>query len=151
MGKGTIKQGFVSENLGLKIRSIRLKQGLTISELAQLSGVSSSYINRLENGERKNISVYILKKLSFCLSVPLQELLALEEQDLVISYPDIIALLIDNDFTIDGQLVSRDLKESMIDLLKFINEAQWDNEFRNQEIFELLELVDEYKRKIALL
>lgn len=47
-----------------KLRNLRKKQGFTIREVADRSGVSPSYISQLENGQRGVPSPEVLHKLS---------------------------------------------------------------------------------------
>lgn len=42
-----------SERMKLKLKSLRLDRGLTIDQLADLSGISRGYISLLENGRRQ--------------------------------------------------------------------------------------------------
>ena len=39
-------------HLGLGIKRIRMVSGITIAELSRKSGLSSSYLERIENGEQ---------------------------------------------------------------------------------------------------
>ena len=49
-------------DVGVKIKTLRLQQGLTQAELAQRSGTSKHYISRLENN-RSDIELLTLKKI----------------------------------------------------------------------------------------
>jgi len=62
-----------------RIRLIRKDAGLTIEELAEKAGLSVSYTNRLENGER-NLSVKNMNLLAHALNVQPQELLAQKQE-----------------------------------------------------------------------
>jgi len=59
--------------LGDKIRLIREKKNLTMTELAQLAGISVSYLSEIERG---NVypALHTLKALSVCLDTPLTAL-----------------------------------------------------------------------------
>lgn len=57
-----------------RIREIRKEQGLTIEELAERSGLSVSYVGRLENGER-NLSVKNMNLFAHALNVSPPDLL----------------------------------------------------------------------------
>ena len=58
--------------LGLKIS--RIKKGLTQKQLAELVGVSSSTINRIETGKQV-LKLDMLSKLAEVLEIPVNELL----------------------------------------------------------------------------
>ena len=47
-----------------KIKTIRLKKRLTITDLSRKSGLSRAYISLLENGIRKNPSHEVMEKIA---------------------------------------------------------------------------------------
>jgi len=49
----------IIENIGLLLKTERLKSGLTTKQLAKKSGVSEKYITKLEN-EKSNIELFII-------------------------------------------------------------------------------------------
>ena len=57
-----------------KIREARIAQGLTQAQLAQVAGISRSFLAQLEN-DYKNPSVQTLIKLSNALNVVVSDLL----------------------------------------------------------------------------
>ncbi|KUK10668.1 MAG: Transcriptional regulator, XRE family [Clostridia bacterium 41_269] len=61
-------------NLGTKLRLIRNKKGLTLTELAQKLEISSSYLSEIERGNVKP-SIKTLKKISEVLDIPLGKIL----------------------------------------------------------------------------
>lgn len=64
--------------LKLYIREIREKKGLSQNKLSQLSGVSSSHIGYLENGEREP-TISVLCKIAKALNVDIKELFKYED------------------------------------------------------------------------
>ena len=60
-----------------RLREIRDDQGLTIEEVAELTGLSVSYVSRLENGER-NLSVKNMNLFAHALKVDKRDLLHAE-------------------------------------------------------------------------
>lgn len=52
MEKGDKKKDYGNEALGMRVRELRQKKGLTHQELADLIGTSRGFITKLENGER---------------------------------------------------------------------------------------------------
>ena len=54
-----------------QLKDIRLKVGLTQKELAERSGISYSYISKLESGENSNPTHEVLSTLGEALGVPL--------------------------------------------------------------------------------
>ena len=65
-----------SQNLGRIIKQQRLLSGLTLRELADSSGVSSSHIGRIERGERFP-SAHVLRRIARHLGFEESELFAL--------------------------------------------------------------------------
>jgi len=63
-------------NLGIKLRERRKQEGLTLTELAELTGVDTSYLGRIETGKRFP-SALILRKLAVPLEYSEAELLKL--------------------------------------------------------------------------
>ncbi|RWZ58941.1 helix-turn-helix domain-containing protein [Halobacillus fulvus] len=62
--------------LGDRMKVIRLKRGYSISELAQLSNVSKSYVSEIEKGAQTNPSLNVLQRLAVTLDVPVDHLVA---------------------------------------------------------------------------
>ncbi len=55
------------------IRKIRREKGMTVEELAELSGLSKVYLYHLENGTRKNPSYEVMKKISIGLARTIED------------------------------------------------------------------------------
>lgn len=62
------------EKLGLKIRELRKKQGLSQEEFAYRANIDRSYVGQIERGER-NIAFLNLLKIARALEVTLSELM----------------------------------------------------------------------------
>jgi SOS-response transcriptional repressors (RecA-mediated autopeptidases) len=67
--------------IGLKIKETRLKSGLTQEALALKAGFERSYVNQLERGKYKNITIQTARKLAEALGVSADELLGTESGD----------------------------------------------------------------------
>ncbi len=65
---------FVKE-FARKLRRKREEQSLSLNRLSEISSVSASFIFRIENGERNNISIEVLFNLSNALDIDLGEML----------------------------------------------------------------------------
>ncbi|MFC5713170.1 helix-turn-helix domain-containing protein [Thalassorhabdus alkalitolerans] len=66
--------------IGEKIKVRRKEKGLTLSELANRTKVSKSYLSYIERDLKKNPSIDVLKKLSSVLDLSIEELI--NEQEL---------------------------------------------------------------------
>ncbi|WP_052144909.1 helix-turn-helix domain-containing protein [Halalkalibacter okhensis] len=60
---------------GRNIRLLREERGMTLNQLATLSGVSKSYISYIERGMQKNPSIAILERISLALGIEFMELI----------------------------------------------------------------------------
>ncbi|MED4583104.1 helix-turn-helix domain-containing protein [Brevibacillus choshinensis] len=60
--------------LGKCIQELRMQKGLSMSELAERSGVTKSYLNALERGIKTNPSIQILEKIAGVLDMELGSL-----------------------------------------------------------------------------
>ncbi|MBS2969629.1 helix-turn-helix domain-containing protein [Metabacillus sp. KIGAM252] len=66
------------EAVGKRIREIRRQKGLSLSELAELAGVSKSYLSYIERNVQKNPSLQFLSKISDTLDIEVNVLLGSE-------------------------------------------------------------------------
>jgi transcriptional regulator with XRE-family HTH domain len=75
-----------SGQLGGRVRRLRRRRGLTLEELAGLSGVSRAMISKLERGE-KNPTLVVAAKLAEGLGVTLSQVAGIEERREVVVVP----------------------------------------------------------------
>jgi transcriptional regulator with XRE-family HTH domain len=75
-----------SGRLGGRVKELRRGRGLTLDELADLSGVSRAMISKLERGE-KNPTLVVAAKLAEGLGVTLSRLAGMEERREVVLVP----------------------------------------------------------------
>lgn len=62
-------------NLGSQLKVNRIRQGYTIKELAQISGVSTTTINWAESKRREKVRLDLIIKLASSLNISLEELI----------------------------------------------------------------------------
>src|SRR3954452_6548545 len=65
--------GAVMDNLGSRLKAVRLKAGWTLRELARQAGVSPSFVSQIENGKSRP-SVATLYEFAQLLKVSIDEL-----------------------------------------------------------------------------
>jgi transcriptional regulator with XRE-family HTH domain len=85
-GVSTMVAAVSSGRLGGRVRESRRRRGLTLEELAELSGVSRAMISKLERGE-KNPTLVVAAKLAEGLGVTLSQLAGMEERREVVVVP----------------------------------------------------------------
>ena len=81
-------QAVSSGRLGVRVRDLRKERGLTLEELAGVSGVSRAMISKLERGE-KNPTLVIAARLAEGLGVSLSRLAGVEERREVVVVPKV--------------------------------------------------------------
>ncbi|WP_353057240.1 helix-turn-helix transcriptional regulator [Brevibacillus sp. MER 51] len=64
----------VSAEFGLLLKKVRGNQNMSLREVEQRSGVSASYLSRLERGERRSPGLTVVFKLAHALNVPYKDL-----------------------------------------------------------------------------
>ena len=148
MSKEMVTSREVSKKLGRAIRYYREAQGVSLAELGDRAGISASYLNRIELGERLAPSLPIIKNIADALNVPLEHLIELSiestgEPQLLLS-----ELILGNDFTIRGKAVNQEVKECLLTLIETIVDFKWGDEEKIEEIYELLILVEDFKQLI---
>ena len=148
MSKEMVTSREVSKKLGRAIRYYREAQGVSLAELGDRAGISASYLNRIELGERLAPSLPIIKNIADALNVPLEHLIELSiestrEPQLLLS-----ELILENDFIIRGKAVNQEVKECLLTLIETIADFKWDDEEKIEEIYELLILVEDFKQLI---
>src|ERR671914_17011 len=85
-GSSTMVDAVSSGRLGGRVKQLRRRRGLTLEELAGLSGVSRAMISKLERGE-KNPTLVVAAKLAEGLGVSLSQLVGVEERREVVVVP----------------------------------------------------------------
>ncbi|MYL54334.1 helix-turn-helix domain-containing protein [Pontibacillus yanchengensis] len=65
---------------GEKIKDLRTKRGLSLTELSRESGVSKSYLSFLERGMQQNPSIEVIEKIAHALKVDVHTVLTDERQ-----------------------------------------------------------------------
>src|SRR5918998_5403007 len=85
--RGSTTLGAVSAGrLGGRVRALRRGRGLTLEELAGVSGVSRAMISKLERGE-KNPTLVVAAKLAERFGVTLSQLVGMEDRREVVVVP----------------------------------------------------------------
>lgn len=61
--------------IGNNIYKLRKQRGFTLSELAERTGISKSYLSNIERNLKQNPSIHVMEKISSVLKVDLKTLL----------------------------------------------------------------------------
>jgi transcriptional regulator with XRE-family HTH domain len=136
----------IPDGFGSYIRHLRERLGYSLKEVDELTGISASYINRIEQGQRKAPSYPILEKLAEAYKVDVTELLKIaginsDDKKNVKGFAEIVYT---NNFTINGKIVSKKKKELIVELVTKIDELKWGEE-KHKESIKVLEIIDRIK------
>lgn len=142
----------VSEKFGSLIKQYREEKGYSLKKMEELTGISPSYINRIEKGERKAPSFKIIEKLAMALDADVNYLLTIagvaetptsEERNAKVY--SIEELLLTNNFTINGKEANKEVRESLVSLFGRINQSNWNSQTKVKDSIEIMEQIDQYK------
>ncbi|MEB1808205.1 MAG: helix-turn-helix transcriptional regulator [Bacillaceae bacterium] len=71
----------MSTLLGVELKRMRLDRELTLSDVAEGTGITIQYLSMLENGQRKSVSFEIMTNISKYYGVPLDYFTLFLEED----------------------------------------------------------------------
>ena len=77
--KSTIVEAAHARNIGARVKEWRVRKGLTLEALAEVSGVSRAMLSKLERGE-KNPTLVVAAKVAQALQVGLTDLMGMAEE-----------------------------------------------------------------------
>lgn len=139
----------VNPNFGKMLKYLRTKQGLSLKQINEMTGISESYVNRLENSGRLCPSFPIIEKLASALGVEPADLLEVSSTKTNGSVIPLEQLLFSCEFTLDGvNPVSSDAVEQLLNLIDVINDVAWERETLIADIYEVCEVIDELKQEL---
>lgn len=119
MGKGR-KQ--MNDDFAKLLKKLRLAKGYSLQQLSERSNVTPSYLNRLERGERKTPTLSVLQHIAEGLDVDVNVLLGLDGKD-ADGPLSLEKLFFTNEIEFEGELLSADQKEVLLDILQEVLEA----------------------------
>lgn len=135
----------MTDDFGKMLKRLRVEQGLSLNDLSIKTGISSSYIYRLEQSKRKSVSFPKLVALSEALGV---EPWVLAGSSLNWNKGEIIGLkelLFNHQVQHDGEILSAEVKEILLEILEATLDADWSKESLLQELQVIGELISELK------
>lgn len=137
----------ISPNFGTMLRYYRENKGLSLQKVQEITGISSSYINRLECGQRRAPSFPILKLLASALEVDMADLIdvALKSDD---EPKDISAVILGSEYTIDNETATSDIKQYLMALINLVISHDIDYLDSSQGISAFVEAITSLKYSI---
>lgn len=136
----------MTDGFGKMLKRLRVEQGLSLNDLSIKTGISSSYISRLEKSKRKSVSFPKLVALSEALGVEPWVLAGSSLNWSKGETADLKELLFNHQVQHDGEILSAEVKEILLEILEAILSADWSKESLLQEMQEIGELISELKQ-----
>jgi transcriptional regulator with XRE-family HTH domain len=138
----------VNPSFGNMVKYLRSKRNLSLRQMKEMTGISESYINRIENGNRECPSYPIIEKLASALGVEPTDLLEVGSKKSG-SVAPLEQLLFSSEFTVDGvKTFSPEAVELLLNLIDVVNDVSWERGTVIADIYEITEAVDELKQVI---
>jgi len=112
--------------IGKRIKELRQKKNLSLTELADRAGIAKSYLSYIERNLQKNPSIQFLEKIAQVLEVDVETLLGEEnlikggDQDLDQEWIDLARRAMLTGIT----------KEEFLEFQKFVEYTKWKNKNR---------------------
>lgn len=135
----------IGESLGRYLKHERQSKGLTLAALSEMTGISTSYINRLEKGDRKTPSIQTVQKLSEALNVPLSAFMNVVKDGNKKGSITLSQLIYAHQIKLkeEDEPLSADKKSQILNIIEYISTMEWkDNKVK--ELSKLMELFDEF-------
>ena len=138
----------ISDNFGMLLKHYREIRNFTLKELEDISGVSASYIFRLERGDRTAPGLPKLMALCDALDIPYYQVLATvfkESASKNDALQTVQEVLIANDFLVNGEPINREAKEQLIKIIGHVIACDWSPSAQMREMYMLSELINQFK------
>lgn len=140
----------VENQFGTWLKEMRESRGLSFRQLGKLANVSSTYLNRLELGERKSPSIPIAKKIAQAFGVPFDTVARFMESDTPFTEfsskgkpeveTDLIKCLASQPMTIGDLPLTKKKRQVLSDLLLLVTDKSF-NPNHLPDNMQLVELV----------
>lgn len=137
----------ISENFGSLIKHLREGKNYSLKDMEQLTGISSSYINRIENSQRKAPSYKMIEKLATALGQEVSDLLNVANAQQPEEMTNVEELLVASSFMINGVRATKEAKELLVAIIEKINKSTW-GEDKYRDGMELMDSIERYRNAL---
>jgi len=137
-------------NIGGYIKKLRLSLGFSLKDVEVNTGISASYLNRIENGSRKCVSLPIIESLAKCYNRSPLELVevALNESYTEDELPLFETIIYNNEFIISGKRCNKDTKELLMNVIKTIIQCEWTEDTKIEDTLRTINCIEKLKKAI---
>jgi len=141
----------INPEFGKKIKELREAKGMSLKDLEHVSGVTSSYVHRIEKGLRKP-SVEKIEKLADALDADFKELLDLlnigfilddkveKKEDL-----DLLKIIRNDKLIIGDKKLEKSKQQLLIEIINEIVNEEWTEKEELKRGFDLVDKVKQFK------
>lgn len=141
----------INPKFGERIKELREAKGMSLKDLEHVSGVTSSYVHRIEKGLRKP-SVEKIEKLADALDADFKELLDLLNIGFILNdknekknETDLIKLIKSKQYKINGIQLSDEKQSLLNEILNEIINEKWTETNELKKGFDLVDKVKQFK------
>ena len=141
----------INPKFGERIKELREAKGMSLKDLEHVSGVTSSYVHRIEKGLRKP-SVEKIEKLAEALDADFKELLdllnigfILDDKNEKKNETDLMKLIKSKQYKINGIQLSDEKQSLLNEILNEIINEKWTETNELKKGFDLVDKVKQFK------
>lgn len=143
----------MKDDFGSWLKQLRKSKGYSLKDLERVTGVTASYIHRIEDGSRKTVSVQYIEKLALGLGVSSADLLnkmnlsdsRTENKEVLTGLAEMIIL---KPFTINGKKADKEQKQLLVDIYKKIITCKWTEDSKLSDTMDIANIIGEFKKTI---
>lgn len=134
----------ISDEFGKLLKSMRKKRGMTLADLSDQSGISISYLNRLEKGERKSPGFTKILKLAKVLKIDPYSLIGsdLNTTDKPVSISE---LLFNTQIEHNDEILTASQKELLVEIIETVLLVKFEGTSILNDLQQIAELISELK------
>ena len=135
----------MSDDFGKMLKKLREERGLSLGKLSEMTGISSSYISRLEKSKRKSPGFPMLVALAEALRVDVWVLAGSSIATNKGEAMGVKELIFNHQIQHDGKLLTTGEKELLLEIVEFILDAEWSKESILSDLQEIGQMISEIK------
>jgi len=134
----------VPDNFGSLIKHLREIKGYSLKELEMVTGISYSYINRIEKSENRVPSYRIIEKLAEALGQNVADLLYIaNNQNKKVPRP-VEELLLTEGYLVNGIPANKEIRESLAEIIRKIIHSHW-NERQYKDSIDIMDSINQFQ------
>lgn len=149
--KRSKKERKISSDFGLYLKNLRESRGLSLADVQEWTGISTSYLNRMEHGERRAPTLPIIYQLSKFYRIPVQEMIKVAlniDTDGFESETSFETLIFSTDFVLNNKRVNQEAKSKLVELINFIDNIPYEGKIEIQQMLEIISIVEDLKKEL---